>query len=215
MSEDNIRVLLADDHPLIREGIRNRLALETDIDLVDEAASGPEALEKTQSLNPDVLVLDMELPEMSGIEVAEALSEASSATKILVLSGYDNEQYVIKLIELGAAGYLTKEESVDRVVDAIRGIAAGETGWLSRRATSALIKKTTVQQEVEPEVSLLSRREREVLLLLAEGLSNSQIADRLFVVPSTVKKHLNNIYEKLNLSSRAEAVSWTWRHGLK
>jgi DNA-binding NarL/FixJ family response regulator len=215
MTKEMIKVILADDHPLIREGIRNRLQREIDIEIVGEASTGVEALEKTRTLKPDVLVLDMELPEMSGLEVAQALSKLKTGTKILGLSGYDNDQYVVKLLELGAAGYLTKEENVDRIVEAIRGIASGETGWLSRRAASALIRKSAAQQEAVPNVALLSRREREVLLLLAEGMSNSQMAERLFVVPSTVKKHLTNIYEKLHLTSRAEAVWWTWKNGLK
>lgn len=209
-----IRVLLADDHPLIREAVRNRVASAFDMELVGEAQTGPEALHLARTLKPSVLVLDMELPGMSGIDVARTLNEESSPVRILGLSAYDNKQYVMKLLELGAAGYMTKEESVDRILEAIRGIARGEDGWLSRRAASALVQQT-VEPTIDEEVALLSRREREVLLLLTDGLRNTDIAEALFIAPNTVKKHLNNIYEKIGVASRAEAVNWAWEHGMK
>jgi DNA-binding NarL/FixJ family response regulator len=213
---DAIRVILADDHPSLRAGVRERLSAEPDIIIVAEAAAGPEALSLTLQITPDVLILDMEMPGMNGLDVALRLAEAGCPTRVLALSAYDSEHYVEKLLEAGGAGYLTKNESLDAIVAAVRGVAQGEIGWLSREAAASLIRDCRNRQNraKDDPTGFLSAREKEVLRLVADGKNNQQIAEALFISESTVKKHINNIYFKLDMSTRAELVAWAWRQGL-
>lgn len=201
-----IRVVLADDHPLFRRGVRGLLDAAGGIEVVGEAATGTDALALVRRLGPDVLLLDMEMPGMTGVEVARALHAAGDAVAVLVLSAYDDEPYVRELLDRGAAGYLTKEEAPERIVEAVRGVAAGQRGWLSRGIAAPAPRA--------PEPASLSAREREVLGLIAEGLDNATVARRLFLSESTVKNHVTNIYDKIAVRTRAEAVAWAWRHGL-
>lgn len=208
-----IRIVLADDHPALREGIRTRFHLESDFEIVGEADTGEEALRLTNQLRPDVLLLDLELPGLSGIEVARRLKAGDSATRILVLSAHDDEEYIVRLLDGGALGYLTKQEPLEAIVRAVRGVARGEEGWLSRDVAAALMRLRRSRGAGNP-IRMLSVREREVLALLARGQTNQQIGDELFITEHTVKKHVNNIYFKLEVGSRAEAVAWAWKHGI-
>lgn len=211
----SIRVGLADDHPSLRAGIRARLERETDIEVVGEAGTGEEALQLVAEREPHVLLLDMEMPGLSGVEVARRLQMAETPVRVLALSAHDNEEYILKLLDSGAAGYLTKHEPLETIVSAVRGVARGEDGWLSRDVAAALMRHRRDQMFLEEDPArVLSEREREVLLHLAAGESNKQIADLLYISESTVKKHVNNIYFKLDVSSRAEAVAWAWKHGV-
>ena len=210
-----IRIVLADDHPSLRAGIRARLEKEKDIDVVGEASNGQEALRLARELKPHVLLLDMQMPDLSGVEVARRLKEAGTPVRLLALSAHDNEEYILKLLECGASGYLTKQEPLETIVNAVRGVARGEEGWMSRPISAALMRLQRTRTDIEEDPArILSEREREVLTHLARGKSNQQIADELFISESTVKKHVNNIYFKLELKSRAEAVYWSWQHGI-
>ena len=207
-----IRIVLADDHTMVREGLRERLAQAEGLDVIGEAADGREALRLAQALEPDVLILDMEMPELTGAEVARRLQEAQSPVRILALSAYDDAEYIAELLDTGAAGYFTKEENLDTIVAAVRGIAAGEQGWLSRRVAATVMR---LQRDGAPEPDHgLSEREVEVLRYVAEGQTNPQIAEVLFLSEHTVRNHLANIYSKLGLRNRVEAVAWAWRNGL-
>ena len=206
MTGPSVRVVLADDHPLFRRGVRGLLDAAGGITVVGEAATGEAALALVRRLAPDVLLLDIEMPGMSGVDVARALHAAGDPVAVLVLSAYDDEPYVRELLERGAAGYLTKEEAPERIVEAVRGVAAGRRGWLSRGMAAPAPRP--------PEPAALSSREREVLGLVAEGLDNAAVARRLFLSESTVKNHVTNIYDKISVRTRAEAVAWAWRHGL-
>lgn len=215
MSMASIRVALADDHPSLRAGIRARLEREDDIEVVGEAGTGEGALQLVASMKPHVLLLDMEMPDLSGVEVARRLKAAEAPVRILALSAHDDEEYILKLLDSGAAGYLTKHEPLETIVSAVRGVAAGEDGWLSRDVAAALMRNRRSRRHLEEDpVRLLSEREREVMHHLARGESNQQIGENLFISENTVKKHVNNIYFKLEVSSRAEAVAWAWRHGI-
>jgi DNA-binding NarL/FixJ family response regulator len=210
-----IRVLLADDHPSLRAGIRARLEKESDIIVVGEAGTGAEALKLAEQVGPHVLLLDMQMPDLSGVEVARRLRESSSPVRVLVLSAHHDEQYVVKLLDCGVAGYLTKQEPLETIVSAVRGVAAGEEGWLSRDAAAALMKqRRTHSIQLDDPLGLLSDREQEVLRLVADGKNNHEIGGALFISESTVKKHVNNIYAKLEIRTRAEAAAWAWKHGL-
>lgn len=209
-----IRVMLADDHPVVRTGIRNLLEKHADIVVVGEATNGLEALRIVEELKPDVLLLDMEMPGLSGVEVARRLKSVCSTARLLVLSAYDDEQYIFALLSSGAAGYLTKDEVPTMIGDAVRGIANGEEGWLSRRVTAKVLQRNQAAQQRNDTNMLLSSRERQVLQLVAQGRDNEQIGATLNISDGTVKNHVTNIYSKLGVRTRAEAVALAWQQGL-
>lgn len=210
-----IRVILADDHPVVRSGIRMLLQRAPDIQIIGEASKGRETLRLVGELVPDVLVLDMELPEMTGVEIARTLHAQLSPVRIIALSAYDDEQYIFGLLASGASGYLTKDEATEVIVDAVRGVAGGEIGWLSRRiAAKVMTRKMPWSMPSEKSLQLLSLREREVLKLVSRGCANEDVAQQLSISQGTVKNHLTNIYGKLMLRTRAEAVAWAWKHGI-
>ncbi len=211
-----IRVVLADDHPPLRAGIRMRLEQERDITVIAEADNGRDALRLVRDLKPHLLVLDMEMPDMTGLDVARQLRASDDTIRILILSAHENDDYLEQLFESGAAsGYLTKQESLETIVAAVRGVARGEEGWLSREVAAAMMKQRRGgSQKSDPALQELSRREIEVLKMIARGFNNVQIGEELFIAESTVKKHVSNIYTKLELGSRAEAAAWAWRQGL-
>jgi DNA-binding NarL/FixJ family response regulator len=206
-----IRVLLADDHPIVRTGIRTMLQGATDIDVVAEAKSGAEALALVEQLQPDVLLLDMEMPGMSGVDVAKKLKVMDSAVRVLALSAYDDAQYVRNLLASGAAGYLTKEEAPEMIIDAVRGVARGEEGWLSRRAVA---KVTAWARQEQDDSGKITEREQEVLVLVVAGKTNQEIALALRISEKTVEKHVGSILNKLNVASRVEAAVQAIQRGL-
>ena len=205
------RVLLADDHPVVRSGIRNLLEQEPDIVVIGEASHGAEALRMVQDLKPDVLLLDVEMPGLNGVEVARRLRAEGSPVRILGLSAYDDRQYILNLLASGAAGYLSKEEAPRVIVEAVRGVCRGEKGWLSQRAASRVV---TWMQEEKPEKPKLTRRELEVLRLVVAGKTNQAIGVALEISEKTVEKHLDAVFTKLGVASRVEAAVYAVREGL-
>jgi len=202
-----MRILLADDHPAIRAGIRGALE-EAGFQVVGEASSGEEALRLVEELRPDVLVLDVVMPGVNGVEVARALREKFPHLHILALSAYWDDEYVFGLLQAGAKGYVLKEEAVERIVDAVRVVAGGGT-WLSEKVQARVMERAA-REEAEP---VLTERELEVLRLMAEGKGNREIAEALCVAERTVKYHVNSIYSKLGVTSRVEAVIYAIRKG--
>lgn len=200
-----IRVLMIDDHPIVRSGIRMLLEKAGDIEVVGEADRGDDAVGLLKRLKPDVLLLDMEMPGKTGVEVAREVEAARLPVRVLALSAHDDEEYIMNLLANGAAGYLTKEEALDTIVDAVHGVANGEEGWLSRRAAARMATMTRKRQR---DIIDLTDREEEVLKLVAEGWTNNRIASELALSERTVRFHLTNIYDKLGVTSRAEAISW-------
>lgn len=197
-----IRVLIADDHPVLRTGVRTLLEGYRQIEIVGEATTGAETLALTQQLQPDVLLLDANLPDCDGVEVAQILYHARQMVQVLVLSAYDDMEYVRRFLAAGVSGYLLKEEAGSFLAQAVEAVARGETGWFSLRIQMQLIQL----KQTEPTLVELTNREIEVLYHLATGKTNYAIAQALEISEKTVEKHLDAIYRKLNVRSRTEAA---------
>ena len=214
MQADNnepIRVLLADDHPVVRSGIRNLLEKASGIKVVGEASDGEEALNMVQDIQPDILLLDMEMPKLRGVDVAKQLRATGSPVRILVLSAYDDRQYILELLANGAAGYLTKEEAPETIVEAVLGVARGEEGWVSRRVGAHIAKWMRAEEIGKLH---LTSREVEVLRLVVEGKTNQEIGHQLDISEKTVEKHLEGVFSKLGVTSRVEAAVQAVRDGI-
>lgn len=205
-----ISVVLADDHPVVRAGIRALLERAPDIVILAEAENGAEVLSLIEYHAPDVLVLDIEMPELSGVDVARQIKELKLPIRILALSAYTDDHYVDKILLSGAAGYLTKEEAPRMIIDAVRGVAKGEEGWMSRRAIAQMSMLTRRSEEKE----LLTPREKEVLHHIVDGKTNQEIAFTLRISESTVEKHVGALLTKLNVASRVEAAVQAVRNDL-
>jgi DNA-binding NarL/FixJ family response regulator len=203
---EKIRVLLADDHPMVRRGIRNLLEQESDIHVVGEASNGREALQMVEDLGPDIVLLDIQMPDLTGIEVARRLHTARSPVHILALSAYADRQYALRMLANGAAGYLTKEEAPKTIVQAIRGIYRGEDGWLSRRVALELVASA---QEGQPDKASLTEREMDTLRLTLLGKTDEQIGKTLHIDQAAVKEELQTLLPKLGGSTRMEAAMRT------
>ncbi len=199
----DIRVLIADDHPIVCKGIHNLLEPAVGITVVGEAHSGAEALELIRSLRPDVVLLDVELTDMSGIDVIKQLNDAQISVRVLGLSSYDDREFISQLLALGASGYLLKDEIPEQIIEAVRGVARGETGWVSRKVAAKL---SQILQKEQDGVADLTRREMDVLRLVVEAKTNGEIGMLLGISEKTVEKHLDTIFRKLGVASRVEAA---------
>jgi len=198
--------LIADDHPLVREALHRALDIEEDMKVVAEASDGEEAVKLASELKPDVVVMDIVMPKVNGIEATRKIKEIAPDTAILILTAYDDEEYVLGLLDAGAAGYLLKSARGRDLVGAIRTIRAGES-VLHPNIIARLLKRATVTAVKENKAQgLLSERESEVLRLVALGMSNKEVAEELFLSQRTVKAHLTNVFNKLNVASRSEAI---------
>jgi DNA-binding NarL/FixJ family response regulator len=203
-------VILADDHPVVRAGIRNLLEQAPDIVVIGEASDGKEALRMVEELKPDVLLLDMEMPGKSGAEVAHELMASGSTVHILALSAHDDKEYIQELLANGASGYLVKEEVPNAIVEAVRGVSRGERGWLSRRIAAQM---SAWMQEGEQDRKGLTTREVEVLQAVVAGKTNQEIGLALGISEKTVEKHLEGVFSKLQVASRVEAAVRAVREG--
>jgi DNA-binding NarL/FixJ family response regulator len=215
---DSIRVLIADDSPLFRRGISVVLATEDAIDVVAEAENGEDAVEKAAEFAPDVVLMDVRMPRVNGIEAARAIRGDSPATKIIMLTVSDEDDDLYEAIKAGANSYLLKEVSVEEVPEAIRAVVQGQSLISPSMASKLLSEYTSLARRAEEKqqypTPALTQRELEVLRLVAKGLSNREIGDELFISENTVKNHVRNILEKLHLHSRMEAVIYAVRERL-
>ncbi len=209
-----IRVLLADDHALVREGTRRLLETEHDVEVVAEAASGEEAVEATKRLHPDIAIMDIAMPGMGGIEATRAIKVFCPETAVLVLSAYDDEPYLMKLLEVGAAGFLLKSVHGRELISAIRAVSRGEFILQPSIAEKIMLRMSNQTEAQQSMTDLLSEREFEVLRLAARGLPNKEIARRLGLSIRTVHSHLANIFMKMQVGSRTEAVLLALRQGM-
>ncbi|HXH03309.1 MAG TPA: two-component system response regulator NarL [Candidatus Competibacteraceae bacterium] len=215
MSESVQSVLLIDDHPLLRQGVRQLLALEPSLRVAGEAGSGREGLELARRLQPDLILLDLNMPDMDGLAVLAAIREAELDSRIIVYTVSDQEDDVVRALRAGADGYLLKDMPPLEMLDSIRAVARGQIA-LSERLTALLAH--ALRQEgratAAPKAEL-TEREREILALIAEGRSNKLIARELNIAEGTVKVHIKHILKKLDLSSRVEAAVWAVKHGYR
>jgi DNA-binding NarL/FixJ family response regulator len=213
---DKITVIIADDHVLFRDGTRILLEKEPDIEVVGEAGDGQEAVALVKQFHPQVVLMDIAMSKMNGIEATRQIKVDQPSTAVLVLTAYDNEQYIVALLEAGAAGYLLKNVGRRELVSAIRAVNAGESVLhpeIAKKVFQRLMPKG--KEPAEPTLAeKLSEREIEILKLAAKGLNNQDIADRVFLSRRTVQAHLSNIFGKMNVGSRTEATLQALKMGL-
>jgi two-component system response regulator NreC len=211
-----ISLILADDHAVVRSGLRMLLEAQPDMEIRAEAESGQEAVSKVRSLRPDVILMDIQMPDLNGIEATKQIKKFAPETAVLALTMHEDEQYFFEMLQAGASGYLPKRAAPDELVTAIRTVARGEVFLypsLAARLVQDFLKRDNVDQEKEI-YDQLTPREREVLILIAEGLSNGEIADKLVISVKTVDRHRENIMRKLNMHNRIELVKYAIRKGL-
>lgn len=203
-----VRVMLVDDHEVVRLGLQRMLSCTSEIEVVGSASSGEEALALTRDLCPDLVLLDLSLTGMHGLEVLTRLRESGPEPKVLVLTVHDDTDIVVQAVRGGAQGYVLKDASQEELLGAIRRVAAGQTYF------DSVVVHALLQSDERTKEDALSDREVEVLRLLASGFTNKEIAGQLFLSPDTVKTHLSNAYRKLGVSDRAHAVAVALRKGL-
>ena len=210
-----VRVLVADDHTIVRQGLVGILKASEEVEVVAEASDGSEAVEKALKTKPDVAVLDVSMPRLSGIEAARRIHEALPATRLLVLTMHDDEEYILKMVRAGASGYLLKDGAASELLAGIRALKAGKT-YFGPHATKALAEAFTRDRPAEPAdpYERLTDREREVFQLVVEGKTNPEIGEVLFISAKTVDNHRTRLMEKLGLHSTAELVRYAARHKL-
>ena len=208
-----IRLLIADDHGIVRKGIKALLATEKDMQVVGEAENGAEAVQKAATLRPDVVLMDLVMPEMDGIEATRRITAEQPETRILVLTSFAADDKVFPAVKAGALGYLLKDSTPDQLLEAIRQVHRGEPSLepsIARKVLQELSRPGQGKQTTEP----LTERELDVLRLIAQGMSNKEIAAKIFVAEWTVRSHVSNILGKLHLASRTQAALYALRSGL-
>ncbi|GAB4443997.1 MAG: response regulator transcription factor [Anaerolineae bacterium] len=218
-ANQEIRLVLADDHAVVRSGTRELLEQQPDLKIVGEASDGEEAVRLAGELQPDVVVMDVRMPRMTGVEATKKIKEIYPQVRILVLTAHDDDEYVFALLQAGANGYLLKTAEIEDLVKAIRTVAAGQSA-LAPEVTGKVVAQFTsgkglpeALEESEESYDGLTERELDILRRVGQGLSNKQIGKQLFISDRTVQAHLSNIFSKLGVSSRTEAVMYAVRKG--
>jgi len=210
---ESMKVLIADDHPVVREGISAMLNRQPDIEVVGEAENGRECVEKTRELRPDIVLMDLRMPEMDGVEAMRQIAATNPEVRFIVLTTYDNDEYIFKGIEAGARAYLLKDSPREELFKAIRAVHRGESLIQPAVAGKVLDRFAELSRQVQaPEA--LSDREVDVVKLIAEGTANKEIAVSLHISESTVKTHIQTIFQKLGVSDRTGAVTQAIRKGI-
>jgi len=212
---DNIKVLLVDDHAVLRAGLTALLDAEADLQVVGEASNGEDAIELARTLRPDVVIMDLSMPGLGGLEATRRISALELGVKILVLTAHAEEEYLFPVLDAGGSGYVTKTRADDDLINAIREVARGEV-FLYAPATKLLLQRYQERNDESEagQLQQLSQREREVLALTAEGFSSSEIGERLFISPKTVDTYRSRITQKLGLKHRSEVVRFALQTGL-
>lgn len=209
-----IRILIADDHAVVREGLRSLIRLQPNMMVVGEAVDGVEVVEMARQLAPDVILMDMVMPRQNGLESIQRLKGENNPARILVLSSFAEDERILPAIKAGASGYLLKDSSPRQLITAIRDVHRGESSLHPTIARKLIGELSAPPKEVSMPNDLLTNREMEVLKLLAQGYANQEIADKLVVSDRTIGKHVSNILEKLHLTNRTQAALYALREGL-
>ena len=210
MMMQKIKIVLADDHSILREGLKNVLSSEDGFEVIGEAANGDEAVKICLSLKPDVAILDINMPQLTGLEAAKLIKKKSPEINILILSMYDNENFISEAINLGINGYILKMSDMDELIKAIKAVADGNAYFPTSLASKILQKlsKTKKTKNDSSNLPLLTTREKEIIKLIVEGYTSQQIADRLFISYFTVGKHRKNIHRKFGIKNTVELVKY-------
>lgn len=211
---DKIRVLLADDHTIFRAGVRMLLDLEPDIEVIGEAVNGNQAITFVKQLLPDVVLMDIAMPQMDGLEATRAIKSEHNEIQVLVLTMHRSDEYLLEMLKAGASGYVIKGAETNELINAIRVVARGEVFLYPSIAGKLVREYLDLSGAMNNHVSMLTPREKEIMFLLADGYSNNEIAEKLVISPSTVYTHRGKIMEKLGLSSRHELIQYARRNGL-
>jgi DNA-binding NarL/FixJ family response regulator len=207
--------MIADDHSIVREGLKQLLELESDFEVVGQASNGVETIERVKELKPDVLMLDINMPIMNGIKALKKLKEDGIDTKVVILTIHEDREYLIETMQIGASGYILKDSDSASFFKAIRDANSGES-YIQPKLAAELIKEfnkprgSRIKKENE-----LTQREYEVIALIADGLNNKDIAERLFISEKTVKNHVSNIFRKINVSDRTQAAIYAYKNNIK
>jgi DNA-binding NarL/FixJ family response regulator len=216
-----IRIVLADDHPIVRDGLRKLLSLEEDIEVVGEASDGREVVQLIQETNPDILILDLRMPYMDGLATLQALQQLEKRVKVIVLTASEDKNEFVQAMKLGCSGIVLKQTAPELIVKSIRKVYGGEI-WLDSHTTAAVMRQFASPAEMMAggtpgkgrERSPLSQREREIVGLVAQGYKNREMAEKMFISEQTVKNHLHNIFDKLGVSDRLELALYAIHKGL-
>jgi DNA-binding NarL/FixJ family response regulator len=208
-----VRVLICDDHAIFRDGLRKLLENEEDLAIVGEASNGNQCIQLLTKLKPDILLLDLRMPEKDGLAVLEEVNFDSLPTRVIVLTATEDDREVVRAVRLGARGIVLKDSATDLLIKSIRTVHAGEI-WLDKKKTSDVIEAFKKSAEAGPrrEKPLLSDREKEIVQLVAQGFRNREIGEKLFISEQTVKNHLHNIFDKLGVSDRLELALYALHH---
>ena len=214
-----IRVAIADDHAIVRDGLRRLLSIEADIDVVGEAADGRDLLDHMQEWMPDVILLDLRMPNTDGLAALQALNSTKNPAKVIILTASEDKNEFVQAMKLGCAGIVLKQTSADLIVKSIRKVNAGEI-WLDAHTTAAVMRQFATAEAAAAsgikgrERAPLSTREREIVALVAQGYKNKEMAEKMFISEQTVKNHLHNIFDKLGVSDRLELALYAIHKGL-
>src|SRR5579885_1781623 len=215
-----VRIVIADDHPIVRDGLKKLLLLEDDFEVVGEAGDGREVLDKVQELDPDVLLLDLRMPNLDGLSALQALQQNNKRTRVIVLTASEDKNEFVQAMKLGCSGIVLKQTAPDHIVKSIRKVYAGEI-WLDSHTTAAVMRQFASPSELTGagagkgrERSPLSQRERDIVALVAQGYKNKEMAEKMFISEQTVKNHLHNIFDKLGVSDRLELALYAIHKGL-
>lgn len=215
---DRISVMISDDHALMREGLKQLIELENDIVVVCQSADGKETIDKVLKYKPDVLLLDINMPKLNGIDVLRRIKDLGIDTKIIMLTIHDDKEYILETMKMGADGYVLKDSDADSLIKAIRDVKEGRT-YIQPSIAFMLNDKSDITDNESynrlKKIESLTNREYEVLTLIAEGLNNKEIADKLFISEKTVKNHVSSIFKKLDVNDRIQAAIFAYKNSIK
>lgn len=211
-----ISILIVDDHSLVRQGLKQILELESDLEIIGQAGDGEDAIQKVQQLKPDIVLLDINMPKLNGIQTLRRLKDIDRTIKVIMLTFHEDQEYLFETINLGANGYVLKDAESEGLIQAVRDVFKGSS-YIHPSLASGLVKEFNKVDILkgDSDRTKLTRREYEVLTLIAEGLNNREIASSLFISEKTVKNHVSNIFKKINVNDRTQAAIYAYKQNIK